>query len=67
MSHTKRNTPPVRDDGFGGRGAVSNTAFPTVNEAGPAGSKGFGSDLERTTSEAEQAQADVDREQGIER
>jgi hypothetical protein len=64
MSHKRPEAPPVRNDGFGGKGDISNTAYPTVNEAGPAEAGGYGTRWEEEAAAANEA---VDRQDGIER
>jgi hypothetical protein len=67
MSETKRNTPAIRDDGFGGKGGVSNTAYQEVTEYADTPPAETGVYGDRWQEEADAANAAVDAQDGIER
>ena len=60
MAKTRPSTPSVRDHGHGGAGKVSNTVFPDVKEAGPAGG-GSSGDRASAEAEAQRAMREFDR------
>lgn len=62
MAKTRPNTPSVRDHGHGGAGKVSNTVYPDVNEAGPAGGGGSG-DYGPLEAEIQEAMREFDEGQ----